>query len=99
MNITGMLAIGNGEKCPFCDDIIDDDTLGHLIENHKEEVNAVLFGGKNMAKSKKQLSEEAKERLIAYNKLSAAEKLKVIRSRRGKSKKEEEKILQSTKEM
>ena len=47
MNITGMLAIGNGEKCPFCEDIIDDDTLGHLIEKHKEEVNAVLFGGKN----------------------------------------------------
>ena len=52
-----------------------------------------------MAKSKQQLSEEAKERLIAYNKLSPAEKLKVIRSRRGKSKKEEEKILKSTKEM
>ena len=52
-----------------------------------------------MAKSKQQLSEEAKERLIAYNKLSPAEKLKVIRSRRGKSKKEEEKILQLTKEI
>ena len=52
-----------------------------------------------MAKSKQQLSEEAKERLIAYNKLSPAEKLKVIRSRRGKSKKEEEKILKITKEM
>ena len=47
MNITGMLAIGNDEKCPFCEDIIDDDTLDHLIKNHKEEVNAVLFGGKN----------------------------------------------------
>ena len=44
MNMTGMLAIGNGEKCPFCDFIIDDDTLGHLIENHKEDVNKVLFG-------------------------------------------------------
>ena len=52
-----------------------------------------------MAKSKEQLSEEAKERLIAYNKLSPAEKLKVIRSRRGKSKKEEEKILKLTKEI
>ena len=51
-----------------------------------------------MAKSKEQLSEEAKERLIAYNKLSAAEKLKVIRSRRGKSKKEESKILITIKE-
>ena len=52
-----------------------------------------------MAKSKQQLSEEAKKRLIAYNKLSAGEKLKVIRSRRGKSKKEEEKILKLTKEI
>ena len=51
-----------------------------------------------MAKTKKQLSEEAKERLIAYNKLSPAKKLELIRSRRGKSKKEEEKILQTTKE-
>ena len=51
-----------------------------------------------MAKSKEQLSEEAKERLIAYNKLSPTEKLKVIRSRRGKSKKEEEKILITIKE-
>ena len=48
MNITGMLAIDNGEKCPFCDNIMekDDDTLSHLIENHKEEVNEVLFGDK-----------------------------------------------------
>ena len=52
-----------------------------------------------MAKSKQQLSEEAKERLIVYNKLSPTEKLKVIRSRRGKSKKEEKKILKLTKEM
>ena len=44
MDITDMLAIRNGEKCPFCDLIIDDDTLGHLIENHKEDVNKVLFG-------------------------------------------------------
>ena len=51
-----------------------------------------------MAKTKQQLSEEAKERLITYNKLSPAEKLKVIRSRRGKSKKEESKILITIKE-
>ena len=51
-----------------------------------------------MAKTKKQLSEEAKERLIAYNKLSPAKKLKLIRSRRGKSEKEEEKILITIKE-
>ena len=46
-----------------------------------------------MAKTKKQLSEEAKDRLIAYNKLSSIKKLELIRSRRGKSEKEEKKIL------
>ena len=46
-----------------------------------------------MAKSKQQLSEEANERRLVYNKLSPAEKLIVIRSRRGKTKKEENKIL------
>ena len=51
-----------------------------------------------MAKTKQQLSEEAKERRLAYNKLSPAGKLKLIRSRRGKSKKEEEKILITIKE-
>ena len=51
-----------------------------------------------MAKTKKQLSEEAKARLIAYNKLSPAKKLELIRSRRGKSKKEEERILITIKE-
>ena len=51
-----------------------------------------------MAKTKKQLSEEAKSRLIAYGKLSSTEKLKLIRSRRGKSEKEEKKILITIKE-
>ena len=51
-----------------------------------------------MAKTKEQLSEEAKERAIAYNKLSPANKLELIRSRRGKSEKEESKILLTIKE-
>ena len=51
-----------------------------------------------MAKTKQQLSEEAKERLITYNNLSPAGKLKLIRSRRGKSEKEESKILITIKE-
>ena len=51
-----------------------------------------------MAKSKQQLSEEAKERRLTYNKLSPAKKLELIRSRRGKSKKEEGKILITIKE-
>jgi hypothetical protein len=51
-----------------------------------------------MAKSKEQLSEEAKERRLTYNKLSPAKKLELIHSRRGKSKKEESKILKIIKE-
>ena len=48
MNITGMLAIGNGEGCPFCDAIIyNDDIFSHLMRNHKKEVNGVLFGEEN----------------------------------------------------
>ena len=51
-----------------------------------------------MAKSMKQRQEEARTRIIAYNKLSPAEKLELIRSRRGKSEKEEKKILKMKKE-
>ena len=45
MKITGMLAIGNGEKCPFCDMIIDKDTdiFFHMRNNHKEEMVKALF--------------------------------------------------------
>jgi len=50
-----------------------------------------------MAKSLQLKQEEAKNRILAYNKLSPAEKLKLIRSRRGKSKKEESKILKTKK--
>ena len=46
MTISGMLEIGNGEKCPFCDLINEEDTdiYGHMIENHKVDINKVLFG-------------------------------------------------------
>ena len=49
MNISGMLAIGNGEKCPFCDIIIteDIDTLKHMMETHSKELNNELFGDDN----------------------------------------------------
>tara|TARA_Y100000310_G_scaffold292018_1_gene320430 strand:+ start:159 stop:341 length:183 start_codon:yes stop_codon:yes gene_type:complete len=46
-----------------------------------------------MAKSLQLKQEEARARIIAYNKLSSADRLKLIRSRRGKSEKEESKIL------
>ena len=51
-----------------------------------------------MAKTIWQKQEEARARIIAYKKLSPAEKLKLIRSRRGKSEKEEKKILITIKE-
>ena len=49
MDITGILAIGNGEKCPYCDLIITKelDSLGHMINNHPKEINKVLFGENN----------------------------------------------------
>jgi len=43
-----MLAIGNNEKCPFCDQILNDNVKGreimkHLQENHKAEMLRALF--------------------------------------------------------
>jgi len=40
-----MIAIGNNEKCPWCDTIIteDIDTLEHLMSNHTEEALGLLF--------------------------------------------------------
>ena len=45
MSITGLLAIGNGEKCPFCELIMDEDTdtLKHKIDCHQKELNKELF--------------------------------------------------------
>ena len=49
MDITGILAIGNGEKCPFCEIIVnkDLDTLRHMMNDHPKEINKVLFGEEN----------------------------------------------------
>jgi len=47
---------------------------------------------------KKERREEAATRLKLYNNLTSDEKLELIRSRRGKSKKEERRILTITKE-
>ena len=49
LDITGMLALGNGEPCPFCkgEDIFinseDNHYLKHLMDNHPAEMNAALF--------------------------------------------------------
>ena len=44
MDITGMLAIGNGEKCPYCDMINEEniDYLKHMISKHREELYKAL---------------------------------------------------------
>ena len=45
MNIRGFLAIGNGEKCPYCTLEIseDTDTLSHMINDHPSELDNMLF--------------------------------------------------------
>tara|TARA_R100000458_G_C8203327_1_gene193167 strand:+ start:309 stop:575 length:267 start_codon:yes stop_codon:yes gene_type:complete len=57
MSITGMLAVGNGEPCPFCtkepDRKVEDifisqpynDLIGHMMEEHPEELDKQLSGG------------------------------------------------------
>ena len=57
MEITGMLAIGNGESCPFCNQIMttETNTLSHLLNNHPDETFAGLHpedkGEKQMKKT------------------------------------------------
>ena len=49
--LTGILDIGNGEKCPYCDIIIteDIDTYDHLTTQHQDELLASLFPVKSNA--------------------------------------------------
>jgi hypothetical protein len=41
----GMLAIGNGEECPFCKVIMTKDIkiFDHMLNNHKEKLLENLF--------------------------------------------------------
>ena len=45
-NVSGMLAIGNGEKCPYCELIVEENTdiIEHMKTNHKRELLIELFG-------------------------------------------------------
>ncbi len=47
MSISGILAIGNGEKCPYCEITIEEntDTLKHLMDKHPKELEQTLFKG------------------------------------------------------
>ena len=48
-----MIAVGNGEVCPFCKgknkfiNTPDGDFLIHLITEHQQETDEFLFGGKD----------------------------------------------------
>ena len=52
--INKMIAIGNGEACPFCkgdDKFISKqgrDFLGHLMDNHPDQMDKYLFGGESV---------------------------------------------------
>jgi len=39
-----MIAIGNGEPCPFCGKILNKDIIEHLFEHHAEQMIKELFG-------------------------------------------------------
>ncbi len=43
--IMGMLPIGNGEKCPFCEMLMTKDIriFDHIFANHKEQLIEHLF--------------------------------------------------------
>ena len=47
MIITGMLAIGNNEKCPFCEEILNENQFEHLKEKHPKEMEDKLFPKEN----------------------------------------------------
>ena len=44
-----MITIGNGEKCPFCDSIMEDfkidgkDSTQHMIDKHEKEFAKAVF--------------------------------------------------------
>ena len=49
MTITGFLAIGNNEKCPYCELVVVEktDALKHLIDEHPSEMNKMLNAEEN----------------------------------------------------
>ena len=57
MDIAGMIAIGNGEPCPFCKgnkhteifiNSKDNDFLKHMTVKHPKQLGEFLFGSKNI---------------------------------------------------
>ena len=49
MNITGSVANGNGEPCPWCKQVLGKDFTNaseHFQDNHPKEFMTALFGDK-----------------------------------------------------
>ena len=53
MKMTGMLAISNGEKCPYCSTkgkkrvfvaSVNNDFMAHCVEHHAEKFAQAIFG-------------------------------------------------------
>ena len=51
MQISGMISVGNGENCPFCEQqdkkyIVNKDTdiVKHMLDEHKNDFNSHIFG-------------------------------------------------------
>ena len=53
--MVGMLAIGNGEKCPFCEIIMTKDIkiFDHIYNKHKEKLLENLFNKEDINATKK----------------------------------------------
>ena len=60
MKIPGIIAIGNGEKCPYCDLTIDEhiDTFKHLMDNHAEQALSHLSDESEYNEAKADLIDE-----------------------------------------
>ena len=44
MKFDGIIAIGNGEKCPHCDVVLTKDIIfPHMRDNHADEMMKALF--------------------------------------------------------
>ena len=49
IDVTGMLAVGNGENCPFCEGNTvfvaseDNNIVEHMMNEHPSELNMALF--------------------------------------------------------
>ncbi len=58
-----MITIGNGEKCPYCDEILNENQFEHLKEKHPKEMEEKLFP-KESKKETMTFTEAVKDRFF-----------------------------------